>query len=305
MTKFRRVLAVTDFSSGGKRAVDRAARIAVEHGAGLELLHVVNRQPLQLLRRFVPALETRSENDIIAAAKKALDELAGSLHKRQGVRAVTAVCAGNPYREIAAQAETSRPDITVIGAHGEHFSKGVLMGATAQKVARAVSSPVLVVRAEARRPYENVLAPVDLSQDSREAVEMAVRIAPRASLYVLHAYEPLFEDKAYLADASKEALAHYRRTVEDGARKHIDQLIAQSTLDDTVATRLIRRGHARQVIDEVTREMDIDLVVMNARGQSEISRFFLGSVSLHVLLETPVDLLLMRTPGGQPASREA
>ncbi len=303
MTKFRRVLVVTDFSAGAKRAVGRAARIAVDHGAELELLHVVNRQPLQLLTRFVPALETRSESAIIAAAKQELDGLAASLGERHGLRVVASVCAGNPYREIAARAEASKPDITVIGAHGEHFSKGVLTGATAQKVARAVSTPVLIVRGEATRAYANVLAPVDLSPDSRHSVELAVRVAPRASLYVLHAYEPVFEGTAYLADASKEALAYYRKSVEDGARAHIDRLIAQSASGDTVATRLVRRGHAPRVIEEATEELDIDLIVMNARGQSEISRFFLGSVSLHVMLETRADLLLVRTAGSDPAVR--
>jgi nucleotide-binding universal stress UspA family protein len=70
-------------------------------------------------------------------------------------------------------------------------------------------------------------------------------------------------------------------------------------LGDTVATRLIRRGRAPRAIEEATHELDVDLIVMNARGRSEISRFFLGSVSLHVLLETPVDLLLVRTPGDE------
>ena len=297
MSKFKRVLGVTDFSAGAKRAVGRAAQIAAEHGAELELLHVVNRQPLQMLMRFVPALEARAKGEIVASAEQALGNLAESLSKRYTVRAVTSVCAGNPYQEIAARAETSKPDITVIGAHGEHFRKGVLVGATAQKAARAVSGPVLIVRGEASRPYNNVLAPVDLSPDSRHAVEFAVRIAPRASLYILHAYEPMFEGQAYFADASKEALAYYRKSIEEEARTHIDGLIAQSASGDIVATRLIWRGHAPRVIGEATEKLNIDLIVMNARGHSDISRFFLGSVSLHVLLETPVDVLLVRTPG--------
>jgi nucleotide-binding universal stress UspA family protein len=297
MTNFKRVLAATDLSEASKRAVDRAARIARDHGAELELMHVVNRQPLQMLMRFVPALEIQSEAEIVAAAGRELGQLGVAIGQRHGVRVVTHVCGGNPYRDIAARAETTGPDITVIGAHGEHSGKGVLIGATAQKVARATSGPVLIVRGGAVGPYDKVLAPVDLSTESRHAVEMAVRVAPRASLYVLHAYEPPFEDKAYFAGASKEALARYRKSVEEWARTQIDALIAKSTLDNAVATRLIRRGRAPLVIEEATRELDVDLIVMNARGHSEISRFFLGSVSLHVMLETPVDLLLVKGAG--------
>lgn len=294
MTGFRCILGATDFSQRAARAVARAARLAAEHGSKLELLHVVNRRPLQDLAHFLPGLKIRSESEMVSAAQAELHRLAQSLGRQRGIGVSTRVRIGSPAREIVGHAAALEADIAVLGAHGEHFIKGVLTGATTQKVARAADCPVLIVRREARRSYENALVPVDLSSKSSAALEMAVRAAPGASLYVLHAYEPLFEDKAYFADASKEALAHYRKSIEEGIRRDIDALIGRVDLGDAVVTRLVRRGHAPRVIVRAAEELDVDLIVMNARERTELSRFFLGSVSLHTLLEAHTDVLLVR-----------
>lgn len=258
------------------------------------MLHVVDREPLQTLIRLVPGLTTRPEAEVVAAARARLHELAGSLGRRDGLQATIHVCAGSPYSEIAACVETVKPDLLVMGSHGEHPAGSGLAGATAQKTARAVRCPVLLVRNDARRRYRDVLVPVDLSPESHRPLAVAVGIAPGASLYVLHAHNPAFEDKAFFANASREALAHYRKAVAAELREHIDRLIERVELGAAVATRLVRRGHAPHVIAEAIADLDIDLVVMNAREHSELSRFFLGSVAQHIMAEAPTDVLLVR-----------
>lgn len=302
MTRFKRLLATTDFSKGANCALDRAALLASQHGADLEFLHVVDRRPIEALARHMPVPAPMSEAQMMAAADRKLEELAARAAKRHGIRVTLHTAQGVPYREIIARAAGISADLTVIGAHGKHFIKRLFVGATMQKVARASPGAVLIVRNEAPQPYERVLLPVDLASDSRAAFDMAGGAAPGASVYVLHAYEPLFEDKATYAGASEEALAHYRKTVESDIRTEMDALIKRAVPNDTPVTRLIRRGYAPAAIEQAAQELNIDLIVIGAGGQTELTRFFLGSVSLHVMLEANTDLLLVRGAATQASS---
>ena len=171
-----------------------------------------------------------------------------------------------------------------------------------QRVARAAKGSVLIVRGDGKKSYEKILAPVDFSGSSCAILEAAKAIAPGAVLNVLHAYDPLFEGKAMYAGVSDDALAHYRKAVESEARERMDGLIVKCLSKDSLVTRIVKRGYAPGVIEQAIADRDIDLVVMGAQGDSEVSRFFLGSVSLHVLLEAQIDVLLVRAPTAQTAA---
>src|SRR5689334_16301628 len=88
------VVAATDFSEGGRAAVERAARLPLTRGATLTLLHVVP--------RLHPDLIVRAET----AARIALEELAAELRVvvPAGVDVCVAIERGEPFVEIARRA---------------------------------------------------------------------------------------------------------------------------------------------------------------------------------------------------------
>jgi nucleotide-binding universal stress UspA family protein len=55
MTALTTILTATDFSASARHAADRAARLAHETGAALQLLHVLPGEPLQALREWLGA----------------------------------------------------------------------------------------------------------------------------------------------------------------------------------------------------------------------------------------------------------
>lgn len=59
--------------------------------------------------------------------------------------------------------------------------------------------------------------------------------------------------------------------------------------------RLVRKGHAREVIIEVAREVKADLIVMGTHGHRGISELFLGSVAEYVVRHAPIPVLTTRT----------
>ena len=56
MSTIRSILAATDFSVSAATAAHRAAQLASEHAAGLDLLHVVPEKLLTDFREILPLL---------------------------------------------------------------------------------------------------------------------------------------------------------------------------------------------------------------------------------------------------------
>jgi len=71
------------------------------------------------------------------------------------------------------------------------------------------------------------------------------------------------------------------KIVEDYAAKHIP------------ITPLVERGLPSAVIREKTRSLNIDLIVIGKRGETELDEALLGSVTKHVLHETECDVLVV------------
>ena len=74
MTSIKTILAATDFSDDARNAARRAARLATEHGARLQLLHVMRADALDELRDRLH-LATDVRQNLLEDAQRRLDAL--------------------------------------------------------------------------------------------------------------------------------------------------------------------------------------------------------------------------------------
>ena len=139
----RKILVPTDFSPASKTALWYALRIAEVRNSEITLLHVLEPQdPAALAGRPAAAI---SEQDL-ANPEEALHGLADS------AKAVSAVVTNSIFRtgvathEIIEAAKELDVDLIVIATHGLTGWKRFDLGSTAERVARAATCPVLVVR---------------------------------------------------------------------------------------------------------------------------------------------------------------
>jgi len=130
------VVCGTDFSTNANEASQIAARIAQRRGEKLFLVHVV--QP-------APTDPAGDHNDfLISSASTALENTAAEL-RALGIIVETDAVIGSPAHEIVAHA----PDDTtlfVTGARGHSRAAHWLIGSVAERLARIVPHPLLVVR---------------------------------------------------------------------------------------------------------------------------------------------------------------
>jgi nucleotide-binding universal stress UspA family protein len=281
-----RIIAATDFSADADRAASRASRIAVEQGASLELVHVVNRRELDAAGRL-DGLDAAFEARLLQNAEDRLAALAQRLEG--GDRIQTSVKVGDPRTTLQEAAEAA--DLLVLGARGAHPLRDMLLGTTAERLVSRAPTPLLVVKGPDEDAYRRVLAAVDLSPASMAVVEAAARIAAQATVTVAHAFCVPFERHLHLAGASEEKVAAYRARARDESSAQIERLLAGS--DRSRWLGVVEHGDPAPMILDLQRRQRMDLVVVAKNPRSALTDSLLGSVTRTVLAAAECDVLVV------------
>jgi nucleotide-binding universal stress UspA family protein len=137
---FRRILVPLDFTAKNGRAVAIAAGLALEPGAEVTLLHVVERiegSPAEL-RRFHRSLVQRARSKMRPVAARLA---------RSGVSAREEVVVGRRVPEILRAAADSGADLIVMSSHRVHLrDAGGDWGTISYQVGILAPCPVLLVK---------------------------------------------------------------------------------------------------------------------------------------------------------------
>ncbi len=292
MVHLKRLLAATDLSAPARRAVERAALVAKESGATLDLTHVASLAPLEKLRRLLAGMPANLEERVLDAAREGVNELAAAILRDHGVAASVHVASGPLLAELASRAATLSADLVILGARGASFMRHLVLGSTAERMVRSATRPMLVVKQAAHERYRNVLVPVDFSPSSRSALRVARSIAPGAAIVLLHAYEVPLEGKLRFAGVDEKTVDRYRAAARDDARQKLQALCEEAGLSPHGAALLVVHGDAALQIIEQEQERDCDLIVMGKHGESMVEELLLGSVTRQVLAQSEADVLV-------------
>jgi nucleotide-binding universal stress UspA family protein len=275
-----RVLAAIDLTPLGRRVADRARLLAEETDGSVTVLHTVE----SAAESFVPDAIARLLADHQAEATRALAEWCSS---RSSVPVEVSVTKGSPTWEIGRASRHA--DVVVVGSSGNDTG---VTGVVARRVAETLRCDVVVVRRQPRQGYRRVVVGVDLSEASAQAVDHAMRLAPKGEITIVFALPTRFE--TFMSDAglfSEEIeLARKRRmeTAEATAEKFASRW--------PEAKVVVMSGPAPEVISEIARRRSADLVVAGSRGANATRMVLLGSVPSALLDASPCDLAIARIP---------
>lgn len=283
------VVCGTDFSTNANEASQIAARIAHRRGETLLLVHVV--QPM-------PTDPAGDHNDVQrSTAATALENTAAEL-RALGITVETDAVIGSPAHEIVAHA----PDDTtlfVAGARGHSRAAHWLIGSVAERLARIVPHPLLVVR-QARDLHRwldgvrdlDVLIATDFSPVSDFAMK-------RASL--LHELGQCNVDLTYIEDPP----ADYQQFGIEGPIRRQPSPLLEDLLAQELNKRAATLGWCRQVethtvftfsraasrIALTAENQRADLIVVGMHQRHGFARIVHESISQGVLHATGSNVL--------------
>lgn len=151
---FKRILWATDFSEHATHARDWAIHCAQCSSGKLFALAVVDVADVPVLADVVtPEVSTANlaraeawtEAELTRAVQERLArEVAQIMAARVEVEPVVRL--GVPWQQIVAAAEELEVNMIVLGAHGKHGLKTLLLGNTVENVTKHAPCPVMIIR---------------------------------------------------------------------------------------------------------------------------------------------------------------
>ena len=292
MKNLHTLLAATDLSAPSHFTAQRAAMLAKELGAKLELVHVLQQNALDEMRELFKKDGEALQENIRLQTKKELYQLAEFLAETLGCKAGCHQVEGLVLEGIMAQVESLNADLLIIGARGTGFIRQLLLGATAERLLRMTMRPVLTVKQPPRVAYQSVLVPIDFSPWSLSAIQLAQMVAPRAELNIMHAYEVPFEGKLRIAGEKEDAILRYREMARQKAGSCLSQTVSDAGIDEANWSSIVIRGDAGRCILEQEEKQGADLIVLGKHGLGMVEELLLGGRTRHVLAHARCDVLV-------------
>jgi len=251
-----RVLVGYDGSEAAQRALEVAARIA-----GADDIRVANISASL-------ADETQQE-EVMAEARR----LATRHGKMPGLLRLN----GHAARELIVAAHESNVDLLVVGSRGRGVFTSAVLGSVSSQVAAGADRPVLVVPPGSRLSGRCVIAAVDGSECSSEAVLVAASLSNRLGV-------PLLLAHAFLAlpVPGLSVVPHAQEEMVQLAREEAEELLAEVADRHGVspkATRVVTGASEVAAILALAEGEEAWMVAVGSRGRGTVKSAVLGSFS--------------------------
>lgn len=298
MTEFKHILCPVDFSDASRHALHHAIAIAGWFESHVTALHVRRSDFV-----FEPPI-LFAERGGLQALRVDRDELIARLN--DWMQAATAarvpwnakVEEGLPAQCVLDVARLLPADLIVMGTHGRSGFEHLVIGSVAEKVLRNATCPVMTVLPRAatasRLPFRRLLCPVDFSEASIEALNVAFPLAEEADaeLTILNVVDwP--DDETFLVEAFDSP--DMRRQLEAQTAKRIDALIPEEARVWSRPSAKVAIGTPHREIVAAAAKMDADLIVIGVHGRNTLDVTLFGSTTNQVVRRAPCPVLTIRT----------
>lgn len=281
MQKLQQVLVAIDRSAMAGEALKRAISIAKEKSAELIVIHVI--EPLFL---EVPYAKSVDEDKI----RQKLTEEIDRLNSQAQVEYLLFIESGPAAGTIGHTAEKIQADLLVVGSHGKKDIQSNHFGSTTLKLIQRTHIPVLVVKNEVKTNYQNMIAPTNLSDYSKESILFANALFPKSHKKYLFAFETISELQAMTYQISDEVAQELRGLRTKDAVNAFTQFVKEVGEGEM---ELIEYSASinEDLLDYITKERS-DLLVLGSKGVDNLNSFVFGSTASYLVQRSPIDVLV-------------
>jgi nucleotide-binding universal stress UspA family protein len=298
MPAIRTILCPTDFSDASRHAFEHAASIAGYYRAKLVSMHAVSPAPL-LVPGYAPIGGPYFPPDIIGselqqARVQALED--ARMATAAGLTTEVVVKSGGTVRLILDVADELEADLIVLGTHGSGGFEHLVLGSVTEKVMRKAPCPVLTVppraQATSNLPFERMLCPVDFSEPSLAAFELACSLAREsgARLTILH----VVDWSHGWHGAAHFEVPEFARYLEEDARARLSQMAADVEGTGLEPSVELAYGRPHRQVIATAEAIGADVIVMGVHGQHAINTMLFGSTTNHVVRSATCPVLTLR-----------
>ncbi len=291
------ILFAYDFSERSDRAAKRAFQMAKEHRLPVHAVHVVDEAFPE--RKWLDEAQSESHESIVDRLKDAITKRLESTLKPVAAEFDMPFKAHGALGYVAEQlhaiGDQNQSKLLVIGAHGRHAVRDMMLGATAEQLLWYMTPPTLIVRDDQPAPYQKLMIAADFSAEAEAAMKASVNWFPSAQVRVLHVIDSRAEERLRDAGLASEALQTEHAEQEEAARAKLEEMIANSGLNRDNTEIYIIHGHPVEEVAAQAESYNADLVVMGGHGRNRLTRWLPGRVASRLVHQLPCDVMLARS----------
>ncbi len=314
MKRFSNILLVVDDQTDYSAALKRATTLAKSNNARLTVCASIDAMPNELRMRVITVTSDEVLDVAIAKTQEWLGDVVDSV-ATDGVSIDTKVLVGKPFIEIIRQVLSDDHDLMIKSADADRGLREMLFSSTDKHLMRKCPCPVWIIKPTERQKYLRILAAVDQDTEepvkdvlNRQILEMfsSMALAEYSEAHVVHAWQVFGEGllKSHKWDFSE---GEFEAMLEEEAaerRRWLQGLVTQyGEIPDAGGSGApelhlhVIKGPAEQVVPELARELEVDLVVMGTVARTGIGGFFMGNTAESILGDLDCSVLTMKPPG--------
>lgn len=139
---------------------------------------------------------------------------------------------------------------------------------------------------------KKILVPVDFSKHSENALEVAASIAKKHNAEIVALHMMGLSDAVVTRNQSKEVFEamYYMRLAET----RFAELLDKDYLEGVTITDAVHNYTIFSEINDVAKEMEIDLIVMGSHGTTGLKEVFVGSNTEKVVRTSEIPVLVIK-----------
>jgi nucleotide-binding universal stress UspA family protein len=281
MEKVQQILVATDRSAMAEEALKRAISLAKEKGAQLIVMHVI--EPLF----FESPYASSADPDRIG---KQITAQIDRLNSEAQVEYLLFVETGSAAGTISRKVQKTQADLLVVGSHGKDDIKSDYFGSTTLKLIQQTHTPVLIVKNEVKTLYQNVIAPTNLSEYSRESILFANALFAKAHKKYLYAFETISKLQAMTYNISGEE-AEELRTIRTRDAANTFTTFVKEVGGGEMELIEYSASINEDLLAYISQDR-ADLLVLGSKGVGDLNSFVFGSTASYLLQRSPIDVLV-------------
>ena len=281
--KIEKILVGIDFGPATESIITYASTFARAMNASLNLLHVLDYivTPPAYLEPYIEEEKNVAVNNFDILKRQLTDA---------GIKTQTEITVGRLHESFDTALRKIHADMLILGFIAHTFRRS-----SSEKLVKGLQMPMLVVSGEKAKSVKSIpveikriLCPTDFSEFSRKALNVAKELGDifSSKLEILHVFPDYLIKKMKTPEERERAM----QELHSKAKDNLDQFLRDT---DKKNAGIIDRGEPDKRIVAISKEKDIDLIVMGARGLGLIKGMLIGSVTDAVMKSSPCPVLII------------
>jgi universal stress protein E len=304
MRKISKILSVVDPTAKSQPAMHRAAWLASQIGAELELVICYYNEYLSGDRLFdSPSLE-KARSEVMANEEKLLEELAESLRNDNIVVRTTVLWDHPLYEGIVRRAVESGAEIVFKDTHHHSAVARAMLTNTDWNLIRTCPVPLWLVKPRDMAAVPTIIASIDpMNEHDKPAalddeilqISRMLGAATGASVHAFHSYDPRIAVATATANAYIPVSLPFdeiEQQMHEDHQKRFGEIASFHDINDAHAH--LASGLTHEELPALAEQISADLVVMGAVARNRWKRLFVGATAERTLEFLPCDLLIIK-----------